>query len=385
MDGVGGSGRKQGQEDLDPTQKSGRLERGLENDPMDVDQGQGANKKAEHHRAESLKQTDLSKRKAETAFSDSESSDDDMPLVHLKKKATGKRVASVAFSKDDESSDDNAPLYQGKANLPPQKKASRADGEHVIRIDSDSESSDDDVPLVDLTKKTGKRSASVAFSDDEGSSDDDMPLVQLKAPAKKRQSQVLDGLFDSDEESDDDEPLVARASVQRVQENEKQKTPVPRKRKQAIEVRNQLLNTPEKRMIAGYARRTAAVHRRSRKHLTRTELEAFYRGTKTGKDNPDAFDIYYASYEDDLRTALEERTVRSNHNRQDQQRPEARAQELGAENGADRIFDGKRLPLRSEMEARFVRNNPGLLTGEKMKPHVSELLIDMLVLLIAAI
>ena len=191
MDGVGGSGRKQGQEDLDPTQKSGRLERGLENDLMDVDQGQGANKKAEHHRAESPKQTDLSKRKAETAFSDSESSDDDMPLV-------------------------------------------------------------------DLTKKTGKRSASVAFSDDEGSSDDDMPLVQLKAPAKKRQSQVLDGLSDSDEESDD-EPLVARASVQRVQENEKQKTPVPRKRKQAIEVRNQLLDTPEKRMIAGYARRTAAV------------------------------------------------------------------------------------------------------------------------------
>ena len=82
MDQVGGSGKKRREEDLHSAQKSGRLERGLENDPMDVGQGQGANKKAEHHRAESPKQTDLSKRKAETAFSDSESSDDDTPLVN---------------------------------------------------------------------------------------------------------------------------------------------------------------------------------------------------------------------------------------------------------------------------------------------------------------
>ena len=426
MDGVGGSGRKQGQGDLDPTQKSGRLERGLENDPMDVDQGQGANKKAEHHRAESPRQTDLNKRKAEAVFSDSESSDDDEPLVNLKKKTTGKRPASVAFSKDGESSDDDAPLFQGKANVPPQKKTPRADGEHVIRIDSDTESSDDDMPLVDLTKTTGKRPASVAFSDDEGSSDDDVPLFQGRAglpPQKKtpradgehviridsdsessdddmplfqrndsarnKQPSQLDDLFDSDEDSDDDVPLVRRSTkgkqpaipdssdedsdddaplipqqpVQRVQE--RQKIPVPRKRKQAIEVRNELLDTPEKKKVAGSARRTAAAHRRSGKHLSRAELEAFYRSTKTGKENPDEFDIYYASYEDDLRMAREDRSVRSRQNRPDQQRPEARAQELGAENGADRTFDGKPLPLRSEIEIRFVRNNPGLLTQEK--------------------
>ena len=244
--------------------------------------------------------------------------------------------------------------------MPPQKKTSRAEGDHVIRVDSDSESSDDDMPLFQRNDSSRNKQPSqlddLLNSDED--SDDAMPLVGRSA--KGKQPAVPDS---SDEDSDDDAPLIPQRPVQRIQE--RQKIPVPRKRKQAIEVRNQLLDTPEKRKLAGVARRIAAVHRRSRKHLTRTELEAFYRGTKTGKDNPDAFDIYYAIYEDDLRTALEERTVRSNQNKPDQQRPEARAQELGAENGADRTFEGKSLPLRSEMEARFVRNNPGLLTGEK--------------------